>query len=262
MHSRTARGPTRRPDAVFVGPDRRRAGVGGRHARLGLAAVHGALCDQHERRHRPRREHADDVPARHRRDADAGGLRRRRRRAPRRRQLLPDGLRRRRRRPATANSSSANLEHPGGRDGPLRRPLLGRGARPGRDAAAAVRRDRRARAIRPSTRPRPARPGCRRRAAATSPSTRACSTSTPRTSAAATRPGSTSARATRPSPTSPRSCRPAAGARTRSPTSRPAPGADRHAGWSLVVAYQDVAQPARNLTIFDGLAQVDNGNRP
>ena len=34
-------------------------------------------------------------------------------------------------------------------------------------------------------------------------------------------------------------------------------GADRHAGWSLVVAYQDAAQPARNLTIFDGVAQVD-----
>jgi uncharacterized repeat protein (TIGR01451 family) len=34
-------------------------------------------------------------------------------------------------------------------------------------------------------------------------------------------------------------------------------GADRHAGWSLVVAYQDAAQPARNLTIFDGFAQVD-----
>jgi uncharacterized repeat protein (TIGR01451 family) len=37
-------------------------------------------------------------------------------------------------------------------------------------------------------------------------------------------------------------------------------GADRHAAWSLVVAYQDVAQPARNLTIFDGFAQVDNNN--
>ena len=36
-------------------------------------------------------------------------------------------------------------------------------------------------------------------------------------------------------------------------------GADRHAGWSLVVAYQDVTQPARNLTVFDGFAQVANG---
>jgi uncharacterized repeat protein (TIGR01451 family) len=35
-------------------------------------------------------------------------------------------------------------------------------------------------------------------------------------------------------------------------------GADRHAGWSLVVAYQDASQPARNLTIFDGFAQVAN----
>jgi uncharacterized repeat protein (TIGR01451 family) len=34
-------------------------------------------------------------------------------------------------------------------------------------------------------------------------------------------------------------------------------GADRHAGWSLVVAYQDATQPARNLTIFDGFAQID-----
>ena len=33
-------------------------------------------------------------------------------------------------------------------------------------------------------------------------------------------------------------------------------GADRHAGWSLVVAYQDISQPARNLTVFDGFAQV------
>jgi uncharacterized repeat protein (TIGR01451 family) len=33
-------------------------------------------------------------------------------------------------------------------------------------------------------------------------------------------------------------------------------GADRHAGWSLVVAYQDASQHARNLTIFDGFGQV------
>jgi uncharacterized repeat protein (TIGR01451 family) len=36
-------------------------------------------------------------------------------------------------------------------------------------------------------------------------------------------------------------------------------GADRHAGWSLVVAYRDTSQPARNLTIFDGFAQVALG---
>ena len=36
-------------------------------------------------------------------------------------------------------------------------------------------------------------------------------------------------------------------------------GADRHAGWSLVVAYQDSSQPARNLTIFDGFGQVALG---
>jgi uncharacterized repeat protein (TIGR01451 family) len=40
-------------------------------------------------------------------------------------------------------------------------------------------------------------------------------------------------------------------------------GADRHAGWSLVVAYEDASQPARNLTIFDGFAQVAvNGHVP
>ena len=40
-------------------------------------------------------------------------------------------------------------------------------------------------------------------------------------------------------------------------------GADRHAGWSLVVAYQDVTQPPRNLTIFDGFGQVAlNANVP
>ena len=37
-------------------------------------------------------------------------------------------------------------------------------------------------------------------------------------------------------------------------------GADRHAGWSLVVAYQDASQPARNLTVFDGFAQVATNN--
>src|SRR4029077_4306228 len=36
-------------------------------------------------------------------------------------------------------------------------------------------------------------------------------------------------------------------------------GADRHAGWELVVAYQDSSQHARNLTIFDGLGQVALG---
>jgi uncharacterized repeat protein (TIGR01451 family) len=36
-------------------------------------------------------------------------------------------------------------------------------------------------------------------------------------------------------------------------------GADRHAGWSLVVAYQDASQHARNLTIFDGFGQVALG---
>ncbi|WP_354700988.1 hypothetical protein DSM112329_01283 [Paraconexibacter sp. AEG42_29] len=36
-------------------------------------------------------------------------------------------------------------------------------------------------------------------------------------------------------------------------------GADHYAGWSLVIAYRDTAQPARNLTVFDGLRSVTNG---
>ncbi|HEX8128126.1 MAG TPA: isopeptide-forming domain-containing fimbrial protein, partial [Pyrinomonadaceae bacterium] len=33
-----------------------------------------------------------------------------------------------------------------------------------------------------------------------------------------------------------------------------------YGGWSLVVVYQDVNQPLRNLTVFDGFASVSNGN--
>jgi uncharacterized repeat protein (TIGR01451 family) len=33
-------------------------------------------------------------------------------------------------------------------------------------------------------------------------------------------------------------------------------GRDRYAGWALVVAYRDTAQPARNLTVFDGFKSV------
>ena len=36
-------------------------------------------------------------------------------------------------------------------------------------------------------------------------------------------------------------------------------GQDRYAGWGLVVAYHDPAQPPRNLTIFDGLRTVNTG---
>jgi uncharacterized repeat protein (TIGR01451 family) len=35
-------------------------------------------------------------------------------------------------------------------------------------------------------------------------------------------------------------------------------GTNRHAGWSLVVAYDDPAQPLRNLTVFDGFAVVNS----
>ena len=64
--------------------------------------------------------------------------------------------------PATFNSSSAAAQRAGGRDGALRRPLLGRRAGPGRDAAAAVRPDAAAHGPAPPTiRPRPARRCCR-----------------------------------------------------------------------------------------------------
>jgi len=36
-------------------------------------------------------------------------------------------------------------------------------------------------------------------------------------------------------------------------------GADRYAGWSLVIAYRDATSIPRNLTIFDGFATVDSG---
>ena len=68
-----------------------------------------------------------------------------------------------------------------------------------------------------------------------------------------------SAPATRRSPTSPRSCKAGGGGTYTIGNVQAGTGADRHAGWSLVVAYQDASQPARNLTIFDGFAQVDNG---
>lgn len=38
-----------------------------------------------------------------------------------------------------------------------------------------------------------------------------------------------------------------------------ATGADRYAGWSLVVAYEAAADPPRNLTVFDGLQSVTQG---
>ncbi len=39
-------------------------------------------------------------------------------------------------------------------------------------------------------------------------------------------------------------------------------GLDRYAGWSLVVAYRDPAQPPRNLTVADGLAAIQQGDPP
>ena len=37
---------------------------------------------------------------------------------------------------------------------------------------------------------------------------------------------------------------------------------DRYAGWSLVVVYRDPALPLRNLTVFDGLAAIQQGDPP
>lgn len=39
-------------------------------------------------------------------------------------------------------------------------------------------------------------------------------------------------------------------------------GLDRFAGWSLVVVYRDQALPLRNLTVFDGLAAIQQGDPP
>ncbi|WP_205696953.1 DUF11 domain-containing protein [Conexibacter sp. SYSU D00693] len=39
-------------------------------------------------------------------------------------------------------------------------------------------------------------------------------------------------------------------------------GADHYAGWSLVVAYRDTTQPARNLTVFDGLRTIRPSDPP
>ena len=39
-------------------------------------------------------------------------------------------------------------------------------------------------------------------------------------------------------------------------------GDDRYAGWSLVVVYRDPALPLRNLTVFDGLATIQQGEPP
>ncbi len=39
-------------------------------------------------------------------------------------------------------------------------------------------------------------------------------------------------------------------------------GADRYAGWSLVVAYRDTTMPPRNLTIFDGFKTINASEAP
>ena len=39
-------------------------------------------------------------------------------------------------------------------------------------------------------------------------------------------------------------------------------GIDRYAGWSLVVAYRDPTEPPRNLSVFDGLQAISQGDPP
>ena len=39
-------------------------------------------------------------------------------------------------------------------------------------------------------------------------------------------------------------------------------GADRYAGWALVVAYAHPSEPARNLSVFDGLQAIGPGDAP
>ncbi|MGE5636773.1 MAG: hypothetical protein ACM3UV_07530 [Nocardioidaceae bacterium] len=39
-------------------------------------------------------------------------------------------------------------------------------------------------------------------------------------------------------------------------------GLDRYAGWSLVVVYRDPALPLRNMTVFDGLQTIQQGDPP
>ena len=39
-------------------------------------------------------------------------------------------------------------------------------------------------------------------------------------------------------------------------------GADRYAGWALVVAYAHPSEPARNLSVFDGLQTIGPGDAP
>ena len=40
-----------------------------------------------------------------------------------------------------------------------------------------------------------------------------------------------------------------------------ATGEDRYAGWSLVVVFRSPSLPLRNLTVFDGLADVGRDTR-
>ena len=199
MHSRTA-APPGRPDPVVLGLAGAAPAFGGRQPDVGRAPVHGALRDQHERRHRAGREHAGHLPAGHGRDPEADACANAQTGSPGDDNYFDMGSGRRRWRCGDVQLLERRAQRAGGRDRAVRRALLGRRARPGRDAADAVR-PRAAAHGRAGHEPRRGRLGvaglpgggsCR--------SAPACSTPTPRISVRGA-PASTSARATRPSPT-------------------------------------------------------------
>ena len=143
---------------------RRGSGLCGRQPVADRASVPGALRDQHERRHRHGGQHAADLPGRRDRDPDAGRLQRRAGRAARATTTTSHAVRRRRRQRGDVRLLEREPQRSRRGHRPLRRPLLGRRARPGRDAAAAVRSAQpRTGSPRPMRRRR-ARRGCKARA--------------------------------------------------------------------------------------------------
>ena len=162
--------------------------------------------------------------------------------------------------PATVNSSSAKLARAAGRHRAVRRPLLGRGVRPGRDAAPAVR------PVQPRTGHAAANPAAAASAwlkapgrASYVPVNATPSTPTPRISAAATA-GAADERTRYQAFADVTSLVQAGGGGTLHGRQRA--GRDRRRPPRRLVARRGLSgrtQPARNLTIFDGFAQVANG---
>ena len=202
---------------------------------------------QRQREHHVCRQHADGVSGRGGRDARRRGTRRRSRPVPTTRSTTT---------PTTCSTSTPRRVHGGRRrvvrlllggppaavdgDGVVRGAVLGRGYERRRESERCRSAD-----------AREQEPG--RSSASQGP------VPTPRSR----RRSSTSLRAGQPatarSPTSPRRCS-AAGAGTYSVANVQAgTGGDRYAGWTLVVAYEDLTQPPRNLTVDDGFITVSSG---